>query len=123
MTVREVVFCDTSAIIDFICSEEKASPFKNNMLITGSLNLMELYYILLRDHGKAVAEYHLKEWACYAAPVSLETVKRAMEFRLANKKENMSYVDCIGYLFALEQKIPFLTSDRAFAGRPGVQIV
>ena len=123
MTGREAVFCDTSAIIDFIRSEEKTTPFKNNILITSSLNLMELYYILLRDHGKENAELHTKEWARYTAPVSLETVKRAMEFRLANRKENLSYVDCIGYLFAFEQGISFLTSDRAFAGRPGARMV
>ena len=55
--------------------------------------------------------------------IPLETIKQAMVFRLANKKEDLSYVDCIGYAFSQQNLIKFLTGDRRFESKIGVEFV
>jgi predicted nucleic acid-binding protein len=37
-----------------------------------------------------------------------------------NKKDKLSYTDCLGYALAMELEIPFLTGDRKFKGKKNV---
>ena len=48
---------------------------------------------------------------------------RAQKFRFVNKKLNMSFFDCAGYVFSQEQGASFVTGDRVFKDMPGVTFV
>ncbi len=39
------------------------------------------------------------------------------------KKPRLSYVDCIGYVYAKHNNVPFLTGDREFAKMDNVEFV
>lgn len=121
MTEDGVFFCDTYAIIEIIGGNTGYKKYLGSTLITGELNLMELYYAFLRDYGKETAEKYFDLWARFALTIPRASVKLAMEFRLANRKDNLSYVDCIGYVFALQNGIKFLTGDMKFRDREGVE--
>jgi len=46
-----------------------------------------------------------------------------MTFRALNKKRNLSYVDCIGYIIAKQRNIKFLTGDKEFEYMENVEFV
>lgn len=45
----------------------------------------------------------------------------AMKLKLKNK--NLSYTDCIGYIFAIKNNLKFLTGDKKFNDMPNVEFV
>ena len=46
-----------------------------------------------------------------------------MAFKLYNKKEKLSYVDCIGHCLAKEIGVRFLTGDQKFENKENVEYV
>lgn len=123
MTNTKIFFCDTYALIEIVGGNPNYKEYINNALITSDSNLMELYYAFLRDYDKHTANKYFDFWAKFSIQIPRETIKQAMEFRLANKKENLSYIDCIGYIFAMQNGIKFLTGDIKFKDKQDVEFV
>jgi predicted nucleic acid-binding protein len=46
-----------------------------------------------------------------------------MKFRIENRKQNLSFFDCAGYVFAMENGMTFVTGDREFRNMKGVEFV
>ena len=40
-----------------------------------------------------------------------------------NKKQNMSFFDCVGYVYARENNIKFVTGDKEFEKKEGVLFI
>ena len=118
-----VFLCDTYALIELVGGNENYKQYASHILVTTDFNLMELYYSLLRDYGKEVAEHHFDEWAEFTVKIPRYIIKKGMEIKLAKKKEKLSYVDCIGYAYALETNISLLTGDSKFENKIGVEFV
>ena len=59
----------------------------------------------------------------YCVEITDHDIKRACEFRLQNKNKELSYIDCIGYIIAVEKKIKFLTGDEGFRNIGNVEFV
>ena len=116
-------FCDTYALIEIIGGNPNYKPYAQFILFTSDFNLMELYYHFLRDYGKEIAERHFSEWMEFTIQIPRAIIKKGMEIKLANKREQLSYVDCIGYAFALESGILFLTGDSKFKNKIGVEYI
>ncbi len=116
-------FFDTYAIFETMRGNKSYEKYKEEVITTTILNLGELYYGLLIKQGKKIADSWLKEFKFDFLPLDARIVVKASYFRFLNKKKKFSYVDCIGYILALEHKIPFLTGDKAFKGLPNVEFV
>jgi hypothetical protein len=119
-------FYDSYALVEYVNANNKFKKyFEGRQGITTRLNLMELYYSLLKYVGKGKAEVIYDSFLPLAADVPDEVIKRAMEFRLEMKakKANLSYIDAIGYQLALEKNARFLTGDNAFKGMNNVEFV
>jgi len=69
----------------------------------------------------ADVEKFCKSLIDYCTPISLELLNRAAVFRM--KHRHLSYVDCLGYLMAMEMDIPFLTGDDAFRDLENVEFM
>ncbi len=123
MTEGSVFFCDSYALIEFARGNLNYTKYLDEVLITSDLNVMELYYAFLRETNREKAEEHYLEWIDGAVKISEDVIRPAMEFKLKYKKENLSYIDCLGYLFAIKNKIRFLTGDEKFENKPGVEFV
>ncbi|MFH0859860.1 MAG: PIN domain-containing protein [Candidatus Altiarchaeota archaeon] len=120
----ESFFFDTYALYEIAAGNRAYEVYASGVAaVTTRLNLMELYYGLLAAHGKKAAERYYDAFIGYAVDIGDDTIKRAMEFKLANKSRNLSYVDCIGYTLARQRNIRFLTGDREFKDMPGVEHV
>ncbi len=120
----ESFFLDTYALYEIITGNKAYKKYTSGVvLITTKLNLMELYYGLLVNYDRRIAEKNYQAFREYTIEIDDETIKKAMEFKLANKEKNLSYVDCIGYTIARQRNINFLTGDKEFKDVEGVEYV
>ena len=116
-------FCDTYALIEIIKGNKNYNGYTGFMLVTSELNLMELYYSLLRDFGTSIAKNYFKEWEASAVRIPKSIIQSAMNLKHIYNKEKLSYVDCMGYTYALANNMPFLTGDEKFEKKTGVEFV
>ena len=124
MAEETILFYDTYAILEIISGNTNYKNYLKNIgIVTTKLNLMELYYRLYILHGIETAEFYYKKYNQFVMEVGDSTIKKAMVFKAENRKKDLSYVDCIGYVFAKENKIKFLTGDIQFKDMDDVEFV
>ena len=124
MTEEINFFYDTYALIEIAKGNENYNKYvKNRGIATTKLNLMELFYRLYILHGMEIAEFYYQKYLPFVVEISDSLIKKAAIFRAENKKKDLSYVDCIGYVLALEHKIKFLTGDIQFKDTDSVEFV
>lgn len=119
-------FLDTYALIEYVKGNRKFVDFiNNNHFCVSYFQLMELYYFTLRENGEELAEKHFEGFAKFKVYVSERTLKNAMKKRLEFQKtgKNISYVDAIGYQYAIDNNMKFITGDIEFRNEKGAHIV
>lgn len=118
-------FLDTYAIIEFLKGNKNYIKFFKKKNITTRLNLMELYYRILREFDKKAADKFYAMFLACVVDFDDNLIKEAMKFRLKMKKggKDISYTDAIGYLVAKKNKVKFLTGDEEFRRLPNVKFV
>jgi len=117
-------FFDSYAFFEIANGNLAYEPYtKAISIITTKLNLMELHYGLLRMEGEEEADRIYEEYVKFVIDFSDEDIKEANNFRLKNKKEDLSYVDCIGYILACKNGVKFLTGDSKFKDLDNVEFV
>ncbi len=117
-------FFDTYAFYEIIVGNPNYKPFTEDVkIITTQLNLMELYYQLLALYNKKKAIDFFKRYEEFVVTISNEIIIEAMDFRKQHYKQDLSYVDCIGYVIAKKMDIPFLTGDKQFEEMENVRFV
>ncbi|MBI2142503.1 PIN domain-containing protein [Candidatus Woesearchaeota archaeon] len=116
-------FFDTYAVVEII----KGNPAYKNHIATGfvftQLNLIELHYTFLRDLTEEIADSVMGKYSANVVPISNAVIKKANRFRFANRKKDFSTADAIGYLFAKENGMIFVTGDRQFEGMENVELL
>jgi len=122
-TEIKIFLADTYALIELIGGNANYKPYLNHILITTKFNLIELYYHFLQDYGKETADKYLDIYSKFIIPITDNSIRNGMEFKLKYKKEKLSYVDCIGYALALELGIKFLTGDQKFENKDNVEFI
>ncbi|MBI2141345.1 hypothetical protein HYU16_02880 [Candidatus Woesearchaeota archaeon] len=121
---EKAFFYDTYALFEIAKGNKNYSPYITDRGIAITrLNLMELYYRLLVTSGIDAAERYYDRYKEFCIYVDDATIKRAMLFKAQNKGRDLSYVDCVGYIFAVEKGIRFLTGDMQFKDMEGVEFV
>ena len=123
MTSTNIIFCDTYALIEIIGGNKNYDKYENATLVTSEFNLIELYYHFLKNYSKNSAEHYFNQWLNLCVNIPHSVIKFGMEIKLANRKEKLSYVDCIGYAFCLQNNITFLTGDSKFKNKAGVEFI
>ena len=116
-------FFDTYALIEIIRNNPSYVKFFDEPVTTTKFNLVELLYAILSEKGEAAAKEIFLKFRDAETDVSDDILFSAMLFRMKNKKMNLSYVDCIGYVFALQNGMKFLTGDSAFKDMDSVEFV
>jgi len=119
----KMLFFDTYALIEIINGSERYRKYLRITPITTKLNLMELYYCLLRERGEEKAEFYYNFYLPSCISISDEVIKNAMKLKLKFKAKRLSYADCIGYILALGLGIKFLTGDKEFKNMENVEFV
>jgi len=120
----KTLFFDTYALYEIIeGSENYINYIKNIAVVTTKLNLMELYYGLLIKHNEKTANHFYNKFLPYCTGIDNDTIKKAMMFKSLNKKKDLSYVDCVGYIISKQRNIKFLTGDKEFEDMENVEFV
>ncbi|MBI2232813.1 MAG: PIN domain-containing protein [Candidatus Aenigmarchaeota archaeon] len=116
-------FFDTYALIEISRNSPNFTHLIDEVIVTTKFNLAELIFVSLAEFGEEKAKLTFEKFKDSEEAVSDEILFKAMLFRLKHKKKGFSYADCIGYVFAMENNMRFLTGDDAFKGMENVEFV
>lgn len=116
-------FLDTYALIEIAEGNPSHQKYVQADAVTLKENLVEMFYFLLKKHDEQTAAFFVDAFARIAVELPVSIIAPAMLFRYQHAKTRFSYIDCLGYAYAQEQKRIFVTGDRAFKDREGVEIV
>ena len=119
----EVLFYDTYALYAIATGKESYLNYVKGKIITGLMNLYEFYYILIKENNKKLAEEFFNRLVNVCVKINPTLIKEAANFRFKEIKRKLSYVDCLGYIIAKNNKVKFLTGDVGFKGLPNVIFV
>lgn len=110
-------FLDTYAMIEYLKgTTEFVKIINTGEILTSDFQLMELYYYGLKDFDEDTAEKYYEAFSSILINIPEKVLKNAMKKKLElhKKKINISYVDAIGYQYAIDHKMKFVTGDRSF---------
>ena len=116
-------FFDSYAIIEIIKENPKYGFYFNEEIVLCQFNLAEIYWSALLDYSEEKAEEIYLRFKDYNVEIDDETLKEAIKFRKEHKKQDLSYTDCIGYIYAKRNNLKFLTGDSKFENLPFVEFV
>ena len=114
---------DTYALVEIAHGNPRFSKYEAEDFVVTDVTLAEFYGIVLREHDERTADYWFRRLAPYSRPVGKEKLVEAVKFRHGNRAKNFSFIDCVGYVFARSEKIPFVTGDKEFRDVEGVEFV
>jgi len=116
-------FFDSYALIEIAEGNKNYEKYLNSDAVTLKDNLAELFYFLLKKYDEKTALFFFEKFLKIAVELPSFVIPKAMIFRYSHVKRHFSYIDCLGYCYALANKRTFLTGDRAFQGLEKVEVV
>jgi len=119
-------FYDTYAILEYMSGNKRYSRyFEEDYGFLSVLNLMEIYYALLKEHGEEAADEGYSASSRFLCEFDDADIKGAMKLRLnlRNRGLNVSYADALGYQLSMKLKVKFLTGDLVFKEIENVEYV
>jgi len=116
-------FFDSYAIIEIIKENPKYLHYENEEIVLSLFNLAEIYWSALNDYGEEKADEVYSKFRNNVIEIDDDTLKEAIKFRKEHKKKDLSYVDCMGYIYAKRNNLKFLTGDSKFEELPFVEYV
>ena len=114
---------DTYALVEIHNGNPKFAWFLGEDIVITDITLAEFYANIYRRHDLRTAEYWAKKMSFFCKSVSRDVLLKAVRFRIDNKGKNFSFFDCVGYVFAIENNIKFVTGDREFKTMEGVEFL
>lgn len=119
----DAFFFDTYAVIELIEGNKSYVPYRGCETSLTIFNLAEIYWVILNRLGRQEANEVFRKYRPAVVEVDDATLKEAIEFRKSHKKRDLSYTDCIGYIYAKRHRMKFLTGDKEFTDLPNVEFV
>src|SRR3989344_8125946 len=99
---------DTYILWEFVTGNKKYLHYFEEDFIIPEMILAEFYGVLLREYNETTADYWLEKFHPYTSPCQLSLFIQAIKFKRKKSGTNISFFDSVGYMFALEQNIPFV---------------
>lgn len=129
--MQKAYYLDSYALIEIAKGNPNYADYtKLDDATTSKLNLLEMRYILSEQMQEDLAEQFYRIFSgCVAdsnSVLSDEILKKAADFRLKIRGASgrkFSYIDAVGYVYAVSSGLTFLTGAREFEGFQGVEIV
>ncbi len=116
-------FFDSYAIIEVVKGNPSYARFSNELITLTLFNLVEIYWSFVLDFDEKKAKQLYAMFKECIVPIKEIVIQEAIRFRKENKKRNLSYADCIGYIYARQNDLVFLTGDKEFENMPNVEFV
>ena len=116
-------FFDSYAIVELIKGNPNYARYINEEVIITIFNLAEIYWAALNDLDEKAADDIYEQYRLSVVDIGDDILKESIKFRKENKKKDLSYTDCIGYIYALRNNLKFLTGDKEFQNLKAVEFV
>lgn len=119
-------YLDTYAMIEYLRGNRKYLKFiSGKEPITSIMNLIELYFLILREHDEKAADGAYIVFRQFETAIAEEDIGTGMKLRLnaRARRIDLSYSDAIGYTISERLGLKYLTGDDAFKGFPNVEFV
>ncbi len=116
-------FWDSYAVIELLDGSRSYAKFINEIPVITIFNLAEIYWSAIHEYDEVSANEIFEKYKECVVEIDDETLKEAIKFRKQNKKKNLSYTDCIGYIYTVKNNMKFLTGDKEFEGMKDVEFV
>ncbi|OGJ19899.1 hypothetical protein A3K73_01065 [Candidatus Pacearchaeota archaeon RBG_13_36_9] len=92
--------------------------------VTSYFQVYEVYHSLIRNgYSEEDIEDFFEFLQNLCIDLDFDWIPQSVKFRKENKKRELSYADCLGYVIARELNIRFLTGDKEFEDLPNVEFV
>ena len=114
---------DTYALFEIHNGNEKFVEYLDETAVIPETTLAEFYGLLYKRYNEKTAEYWYKKFSFLSRSVGLLNFIKAIKYRIDHTKEDLSFHDCVGYIYAQENNLKFITADKAFKERPNVEFV
>ncbi len=116
-------FFDSYAVIELVRGNPNYAKYSEEPVVLTLFNLVEIYWSCITHLNEDHADRIYGTFKECVVDVSDDILKEAVKFRKINKKLDLSYTDCIGYIYALKNNLLFLTGDKAFKDMKNVEFV
>ena len=116
-------FFDTYAIIELLNGSDNYKKFSAEKILTGILNLGELYHHYLKHQAEKEGEKWCEILKPTAFNIDIDIIIEAMKMKNKYEKRKLSFIDCVGYITAKRMNLLFLTGDKEFEDLPNVEFV
>jgi predicted nucleic acid-binding protein len=116
-------FLDTYALIEISKENKNFKKFEETANFTGIMNLLEIHYIISKSFNARKADEIIEKLKKILVEIQIEDIRGASAFRLTNIKRDFSYIDCLGYVMALNRNLKFVTGDNQFKDLKNVEFV
>lgn len=114
---------DTYALIEIHDENPNFLHYLGQEFVIPNITMAEFYSVILRNYNEKTANYLLKKFDPFIVPVSFDIIIKAVKYRHDYKTQNLSFFDCVGYMFAMEKGIKFVTGDKEFENKEGVEFI
>jgi len=111
---------DTYALIEIHKENKNYLEVLNKEFVITSAILAEFFNVMYKMHDEITANYWLKKLRPFHVDVNMNIWLKAVMYKYKKKKEKLSIFDCIGYVYAQENNLLFVTGDKEFKGKKGV---
>lgn len=114
---------DTYALVEINNGNPKFASLLTEDAVITDIIMAEFYGYLYRKYDLRTADYWHRRLSFFCQPVSRDIMIKAVRFKVDNSKEDLSFFDCVGYIFAVENGMKFVTGDEEFKDKPQVEFV
>ena len=121
--MTETYFFDSYAFFEILEGNENYRKYVNSKIITTKLNLFELYLGIVREESEENADKAFNKYYPFVQDFDENVIKEAAKLKFELNKRDLSMTDCIGYVFAKQLGIKFLTGDEQFKDMENVEFV
>ena len=116
-------FFDSYAVIEILNRNPNYEFYRNKEITLTIYNLAEIYYSCIGNFNEEELNEIYSEYKEAVVDISEDILKKAMKFRKEHKKKDFSYADAIGYIYAKQNNLKFLTGDNGFENLENVDFV
>lgn len=118
----EIKLLDTYVLCEILQGNEKYFSYIEEEFVLADVTLAEFYWVILKEFNEQTANYWFSRLRLYSVPCSVEVMSKGMLYR-KRMNRNLSFFDVVGYTYAQENGILFVTGDKEFKNLPGVEFV
>ena len=111
---------DTYALIEIAIGNPNFAGLISQDIVITDITIAEFYFVMLQKYDDSTAQFWYKKFEPYCSLVLKDILIKAVKFRYVNKKEELSFFDCVGYIFSVEYNHQFVTGDKAFKSKKNV---